>query len=245
MLLHSSIITSVLDTSPDPAHEAGRNSGNLMKAPSTKALALTTLLMLAGASNVASGQMTAGDLFAPGDRLLVTDHMTGLAWLTPTYTKSHSYNDTFVQGIIASNGFRYATLAEVTDMMRTNFDNDATPDLLDMSGTEADAFFNLFGANASVDFGDGGFSRSIRGFTGTPYVLGLHWDFGVSQSHYSVAAWADFVQDGSVAYVRGSWLVREDPAAMTTVPEPSTALLACCGLAALLPLSRRKYRTRK
>jgi len=84
---------------------------------------------------------------------LVTDTATNLQWLTPGYTEDHTYDDAFVQNVINTYGFQYATETQVLDIINANFNNPPTSSPGTTAGyADAQAFFNVFGINENFIF---------------------------------------------------------------------------------------------
>lgn len=109
-------------------------------------LALTALTAPAGAT------LVQGDFLAMGDGYLITDTATQLEWLTPYYTRSHVYNDAYIQGLITNYGFRYATAAETLSMLNDNFGNPPVGSPGNAAGyAAAAAYFAIFGLNENVN----------------------------------------------------------------------------------------------
>jgi hypothetical protein len=98
-------------------------------------------------ASVVNATLINGDFLSPGDRLLVTDTATGLEWLSSVYTAGgHTFDDAFVQSVITTYGFRYATANEALNMINSNFANPPSAFPGTVAGwTDAQNFFNVFG----------------------------------------------------------------------------------------------------
>lgn len=182
-------------------------------------------LVLAGELAPLRAALINGTYLTPGDGLLVTDTVTNLQWLSPTVTKGHTYNDTFVQSVITANGFRYATAAEALSMINNNFGNPTTIAPGDAAGfTAAGNFMAIFGLNQMVACSGGPCPRT-QGLTSDSSAAGTHLGFGMIQlgsTGWAIVnnAWPDSVADQQM----GSWLVR------TTAEAPEPASMAMLGL---------------
>jgi hypothetical protein len=174
------------------------------------------------------------DFFTPGDGLLVTDDATELVWLSPVATTGISRNTILAghDGLVTTEGFRYATENEVVSMIQSNFGTITTE--YTASGFDAaEAFFDVFGiAQNSNCFLDGE-------FVPCPRTQGITSDLsvGFSDRHDAVGV-IQFGPNGRLIVDNpfpdsdtssqfGSWLVRE-------VPEPSSCVMITfgCGLLA-------------
>jgi len=114
---------------------------------------LLTLAVLLGIAGCAHADLITSDFLNPGDKLLVTDTATNLQWLTPGYTEDHTYDDAFVQNVINTYGFQYATETQVLDIINANFNNPPTSSPGTTAGyADAQAFFNVFGINENFIF---------------------------------------------------------------------------------------------
>jgi hypothetical protein len=190
-------------------------------------IALNTALGLAQGANAA---LVKGDFQNLGDGLLITDAATNLEWLTPFFTRGHTYNDSFVQGLITSNGFRYATALETSDMISLNFNNPVTSFPGNAAGfLSAQNFLNTFGINQMV-FCVGGPCPRTQGLTSSSSAAGNHLAFGMIQfgsNGWMIAnnSWSDGVSDLQM----GSWLVRP----VSAVPAPPAFWLMLTGLGVL------------
>ncbi len=207
----------------------------------THSLLLAFVLALAGSAHAS---LITSDFLVAGDQLLATDTATGLQWLTPVYTSNHSYDDSFVQSIITTYGFTYATEAQVLDMIDRNFNN---PPLSpgDYTGyQDALEFFNVFGTPGSATCGDPAVPcPRIQGLTSTVTSAGTHDADGMiyvgtgdpSTVGYLISqnAWPDTAHNVQM----GSWLVR------TATPEPASLTLAAIGMALIAARVRLRRRT--
>lgn len=193
---------------------------------------LRTLFLAAAVATTASAGLLKQDFLTPNDGLLVRDTVTNLEWLTPVYTRGNTYNNVFVQGVLTTYGFRYATATEVTSMVNTNFGNPTTVASGDVAGfNSAAAFFNLFGIAEQVNCSGGPCPRT-QGLTSTPGSGGAHLGFGMIQLgptgwFITNNNWPDTIVDTQM----GSFLVRTST--VTDTPEPGTMVLMGMGLMGL------------
>jgi len=215
--------------------------------PRRSALSLVlTVAMLLGPARDASAQLSVGDFLNPGDRYLVLDHATGVEWLTPVYTRNHRYDDPFVQSIMSTYGFRYATAAETQSMISTNFGDPTSVEPGDAAGySAADAFFDVFGETDPV----------ITCWQGQSYIpcprtQGLTSDLGRTPGTHVAEGMLQFGNTGFAMYDNewgdqyadyqlGSWLVRTS---VTATPEPESIVLVATGLVLLAGVMRRRVR---
>jgi hypothetical protein len=194
--------------------------------------------LLALPMNVAEGALIQGDFLVPGDGFLITDTATQLEWLTPFYTRSHSFDDAFVQNVRLSYDFRYATGSEVTQMINSNFGNPPIGSPGTPAGfAAAQSFFNLFGINLDLTCSGGSVPcPRTQGLTSDAGSLaGFHMAFGMIQ--FGLNGWFivnNNFPDSNSDIQMGSWLVREAAA----VPEPGTAILLAA--LALIAITRRR-----
>ena len=198
----------------------------------TTRLALCAIALGATAS---AGLLQTG-FITPTDGLLINDSVTHLQWLTPVYTRGHTYNDSVVQSVITSYGFRYATATEATDLINRNFGNPPTMSPGTPAGyTAATAFMNLFGVAEYVTCGAP--CPRTQGLTSDIGTAGTHLGFGmitVGSNGWALMnnAWPDTIADTQM----GSFLVRATP---TAAPEPASAALVGLGILAVLFARRR------
>jgi hypothetical protein len=197
--------------------------------------------------------LTIGDFTTPGDHLLVTDSATGLEWLAPIATRNVSLNMILggYEGLLTTEGFRYATHEEVDSMIVDNFGSQTTASPGDAAGyAAAGDFFDVFGLNAPYtcidpDGGPGlvacprtqGWSMDP---TGIWQVGMLQWgpygqmlDDAAGPTADFLAAWGDHRD-----FQLGHWLVRDAP--LSPVPEPATFALLGTGIATLIVRRRRR-----
>lgn len=201
-----------------------------------------------GISQCANAALVNSDFLTAGDDYLVTDTVTDLEWLTPYYTRNHNYNDSFVQGLITTYGFRYATGQEAFDMIKSNFNNPVTVHPGNPDGLQSALdFFDVFGINEAMTCGSANGTVACprtQGFTSSSNSAGTHLSYGIIQ--YGVNGYMlsgiDQVDSLPPGYSRdqlGSWLVRpavEDPA---QVPAPPTLWLALLGLSGLVSFRKK------
>jgi hypothetical protein len=184
----------------------------------------------------ASAALINSDFLVFGDNLLITDTSTNQQWLSPFYTRNHSYNDSFVQSVIAGNGFQYAVASDVLNMINNNFNNPFVGSPGNAAGfVSAQNFFTIFGINEHV-ICDGLACPRTQGLTATPGGAGTHLAFGMIQfgsDGWLIAnnSWADSFSDIQM----GSWLVRD----AAPVPVPAAALLFGSGLIGLVGWQRK------
>jgi hypothetical protein len=72
-------------------------------------------------NSAAHAALTAGEVLDGSLPTLVKDTYTGLQWLSPTATRNHAYNDSYVQGLTGLYGLRYATAQEANYLVESNF----------------------------------------------------------------------------------------------------------------------------
>jgi hypothetical protein len=179
----------------------------------------------------AHASLAFSSLITPGDNLLVTDTSTQIQWLVPTYTADHSYDDAFVQNLITTYGFRYATEPQVESMISSNFNSPPLSPGSVAGFNDVQQFFNVFGIAEHVSCGSP--CPRTQGFTSTSPSAGLQYAVGMIQVGsvgYEIVdnAWAATSSDQQL----GSFLIR------SAVPEPGTFALFAIGCAGLLA-SRR------
>ncbi len=159
----------------------------------------------------AEAALTRGDFFSAADGLSVTDSTTALQYLTPGFTKNHTFDDATVQNLRRTYGLRYATAAEVRDMINTNFGNPPVGSPGNAAGfSAAQDFFNLFGINLNQGCSGGGVPcPRTQGLTATVPSAGTHTAVGMIQ--FGTDGW--FIDnnpwpDSNADAQMGSWLVR-------------------------------------
>lgn len=208
-----------------------------------KTLCRLTLAVALAAGGAAHAALVPTDFWSAGDRLLVQDDTTGREWLSPVATSNHAWGDALIQGLF-SQGFRYASRAEVLDLIDDNFGLPTSDLPGDAAGFAiAQQFFDVFGVAEKVR------CQSASGWLNCPRTQGLTADAGQPGTHIAVGliqwgsngylldnnAWFD----GSKDVQLGSWLVRTHAA--QALPEPgSLALLMAAGLGAAWVRRRRK-----
>lgn len=199
-----------------------------------KATLLGFISLLVGQANASLIQ---SDFLSIGDGFLVTDSSTSLQWLTPFYTKSHTFNDVFVQSITSTYGFRYATANETQSLIVDNFNNPTTVALGDVAGyASAQSFLTIFGINENVTCGTFACPRT-QGLTADSTSAGTHLAFGMIQygsNGWMIAnnSWSDSIFDTQM----GSFLVR----VVTPVPEPEIYAMMGIGLGLLGWVEKRR-----
>jgi hypothetical protein len=188
----------------------------------------------------ASATLVKTDFLNPNDGLIVKDTSTNFEWLTPLYTKGMNRNAPFVQDLIANEGFRYATAAELSFLFQDHFSPAATNYPGDAAGfTAGTKFLSLFGVAFNGISGGVPYQYTV-GLSGTsPGNPSTFRQFGfyVSSSGLGVAEIGIGASGGFEGInTHGSFLVRA--AAEEAVPEPSTNILLGLSLV-LLGSSRR------
>lgn len=204
---------------------------------------LLTLVVALGIARSSKASLVVGDFLNPGDDLLVTDTSTGLEWLTPVYTKDQTYDDSFVQNLIATYGFAYATEAQVEDMINSNFGNPPTSSPGTAAGySDVQSFFGIYGI-ADGTTSCGGPCPRTQGLTSTSPQSNYQDAVGMIQLgsdgwEIEDNAWPDNISDRQM----GSWLIRSDVSA--AAPEPGTLGLLALGLLVVVPALRQRLHTR-
>lgn len=194
---------------------------------------LRSFLLVAAVASTASAGLVKHNFLTPNDNLLIQDTVTNLEWLTPVYTRGNTYNNVFVQGVLSTYGFRYATATEVTNMVNSNFGNPTTVADGNAAGfTAAGQFFSYFGIAQQTSCGGGPCPRT-QGLTSTVGSAGSHLGFGMIQlgsTGWFIVNnnWPDTFADTQM----GSWLVRTAETPVGT-PEPGSMALMGLGLAGL------------
>ncbi len=203
------------------------------------------LLAALGLAGAAHAHLVATDFRTASDHHLVQDSTTDLEWLSPVATRGHTYGDAAVQALLGE-GFRYATRAEVVDLIHANFGAATTDFPGDAAGFGiAQHFFGIFGIAEAMQCQEGsvfvpcprtqGLTADATG-TGRHITVGL-MQYGSTGFMIDNNRWPDGVADPQL----GSWLVRGDAQAPQGLPEPGgLALLSAAGVAAAWPVSRRR-----
>lgn len=168
--------------------------------------------------------LTSGDVLGGSLPSLVKDTYTGLQWLSPYATRSHAYNDAFVQGLVGQYGLRYATADEARYLINSNFGNPTTIFPGNTAGhASAQAFFGTFGINESFGcYPTGQFSvpcPRTQGLTSTQGSgVGTRSAFGMIQAGSTGAMLAGVSQNETSATQQlGSWLIRETAVATSPI----------------------------
>jgi hypothetical protein len=197
----------------------------------------TGALALGMIGQASASSLVVGDFLNTGDHLLVTDTSTGLEWLKPLYTAGDAYDNAFVQSLISSDGFRYATEAEVVSMLNNNFNNPPVGSPGTVAGLQDVLnFFNIFGINQQETCGGPptpcprtqGLTSTATTFGGSPAHVGVGMiEFQGNGFMLDPNPWPDSL---SGDLQMGSWLVRAD----SPVPEPGPMLSSAIGLALLV-----------
>lgn len=220
-----------------------RREASQMKNRYSIRCAVVCAVLLASIAPLANAALIKGDFLNHGDGFLIADGTTNFEWLTPFYTRGHTFNDSTVQSLITTYEFRYATGTEVLDMINNNFNHPTTVDGGDPAGfASAQSFFDVFGINDYRMCGayspqDCPRTQGLSSYPGPDNSS--HLAFGMMQikqtNGWLIAnnPWLDATVDIQM----GSWLVRNQ-----SVPEPGTytMLLAGLGLLGFFTGRRRK-----
>lgn len=215
-----------------------------MKISLARAALSASIAFSAFAVGHAHASLIKGDFLSAGDGLLVTDTVSGIQWLTPLYTKSHLYNDAFVQSVNSAYGFRYATGTEALNLINANFGTPPSASPGTAAGfSDASAFFSYFGIAANFICGSP--CPRTQGLTSTVNISGTHAAFGMIQVGSNGWAiennnWGDTFSDTQM----GSWLVRTRANPDARLPEPASLALTGAGLLGLCAVLGRRGRTR-
>lgn len=186
------------------------------------------------------------------EKTALLDEATGLEWLSPRHTVGLTYSQTLQGAWVLDHGFRFATQAELVEMLDNAGADIGSPTLEGFPNTVGNVeamkrVITLLGStyinNPPSHEGDFG-QQSVYGVTSTVYPDG--WAQYGEPSH----TYAYFTATPTVAYLRldgqwrsdaydslvGAFLVRAVPA----VPEPSGVLLFAVG-AAVMALRRGRH----
>lgn len=186
-------------------------------------------------SSLGHAALTVRDFRTPGDRLLVSDSVTGLEWLSPRATNTVSYNAVVggFDGLIPTEKFAVATEDQVLAMMAANFNN---PTVFESSDNvpKATAFFNIWGitlaSTCSGTVPPGACPRTQAWSTRLPgniRALGMITIGNGARGNVIDFTGSIATQGGLVDSQRGTWLVRRPPA--MPAPAANPALLALLG----------------
>lgn len=205
---------------------------------------LLSLLALATAlAGPARADLVATDFWTAGDRYLVQDSSTEREWLSPVATRNHSWGDALIQSLF-DEGFRYATRAEVLQLIESNFGLASAGYPGDAAGFAIAAdFFAVFGITEPVTCLEGGVWVACprnQGLTADESSPGRHIAVGMVQygsNGYLVdnSPWPDGTRDLQL----GSWLVRGGEA-VQALPEPGSLALLAVALGGAAWPRRRK-----
>lgn len=200
---------------------------------------LFTAIFLLGSGSPASASLIEADLFAPGDALITLDTISGLGWLDLTATENESYNSVIggFGGFTTTEGFRYATAAEIAALWGHAGIVDLTGTLVAANRTGVELVLLLMGCTGNCGTG----WDLYNGYSAESAIAGTHALSHVQVSNDGVTArafldtgsnWPDSTTNSEI----GSYLVRQEQA---PVPEPSTAALLALGLVGIAALRRR------
>jgi hypothetical protein len=185
----------------------------------------------------ASAALIEVDLFTQGDKLLTLDTSTGLEWLDLTATEDESYNSIIggFGGFITSEGFRYATEAEIAALWGQAGIVDLTGALVAVNRTGVELLLLLMGCTGNCGTG----FDLYNGISAKSVIPGTHALSHIQLDDDGVTARA-FLDPGSnfsdsdTSSEIGSYLVRT-----SVIPEPCTALLLGVRLLGLAIQQRR------
>jgi hypothetical protein len=208
-------------------------------------LVTATLLL----SNYSSAAIISTDWQVEGDGLITHDTDTGLEWLDLTFTANLSYNFVDTQLNVGGllEGFRYATSAEVFDLL-AEWDIVFPSTSLGITNTAGldpglipatQYLGNIFcDANCTLyPYGVRGFVNEVRR-PGEHYIISAHYLGTGDATYYGV----DSGYDDEVSTILGSYLVRSasGPAPLPQVPLPLSVWLFGSGLLGLIGVARQK-----
>ena len=192
------------------------------------------------------------DWQSAGDNLITRDTTSGLDWLDLTETTYMDYQTVFADQVAGGqfNGWRYATVDEVTTLLLSNFgidlyDGNTTTGPLPAGLALATSYLgNTTSVFGSQYTGVSGITSQVHP-TNDSYHLVIGADYNSDTSTFFRRIDPDlntyFQNDRNVAASVGHWLVAATPwEPVSTVPVPAAVWLFGSGLLALIGVARRK-----